>query len=415
MDYKRNIRTKLDDAIKMHPAVTVVGARGVGKTRLVSEIAEEKKYAYCNLEEVRHVIAAQDDPARFLARLPKPVVLDALHRAPSLLPALKEDIAKNPVRGNYLCTSSSDPQHDQRLEMLSDISHVIPLHSFSQGELLHRKEHFIDTLFDANGLESDDNLMLPFDLVQFLRGGFVQTHAMKPRERDLWFNRYALNMIHHDISLQMQPEDHMLFVRLLHTLAQHSAQPINIAQISRKSGIPITTLNRHLAVLKNIHLYAEQGAWDGNGSIKKATKAPQAYLHDVGFAAWLQGADIYANDMYGDEESGLLKHAVFNELNKQASWNDTSVKLFHMRTMNGHEVDIFLERADGKIVGVQVKDNSHVTAQDTKGLLYAKEQLGQRWHRGVILHPGQQAVPLGNRMWLLPFSAMWSYSKPGRA
>ena len=409
MDYKRNIRAVLGNALNTYPAVTVIGARGTGKTRLVSEIAAQKGYAYCNLDEVRHIIAAQNDPTGFVARLPKPIVLDAVHRVPEILPALKQDVALHGAPGRYVCTTSSDPFYDQRLQELNHHMHSVRLYPLSQGELLHKKEHFIDAMFNPAALQTDEIAIEPFDVEKFLRGGFAQTVDMQPRERDMWFNRYVQNLVHHDVALQMQIDDHMLFVRLLHVLAHHAAQPVNIAEISRQSGIPITTLNRHLAVLKNAQVFAESEAWSGGGLIKKVTKAPQLYLHDVGLTGWLLGADST------ESLEKMLRHAVYNELQKQMTWNDTGVKLMHMRMMNGREADIILERSDGKTVGIQVKNGSHITAHDTKGLLHCKERLGDRWHRGIILHTGTEAVPLGNKLWLLPISALWSYTQPAIA
>lgn len=407
MVYKRNSAIVLGHALNIYPAVTVVGARGVGKTTLVSEIAAQKGYAYCNLDEVRHSIAAQDDPAKFVASLPKPIVLDAVHRVPEILPALKEDITCNPVSGRYLCVATCDASQDKRLELLNQITHVLPLYPFSQGELLHKIDCFVDAMFHAAPLRIDDTHILPFDTEQFLSGGFAQSVGLLPRERDLWFNRYVQNVVHHDVALQVQVEDHLLFVRLLQVLARHAAQPANIAQVSRQSGIPITTLNRHLAVLKSIKLLAEQDAWDAQGKIKKVLKAPQMYLHDVGLHRWLLGSE--ADGLL----SSLLRQGVYNELQKQMTWNASSVKLLHTRIMNGCAIDMLLERSDGKVVGINVTDATHATQQEIKGLLHGKERLGERWHRGVILHTGTDAMPLGNKIWLLPISALWSYDAIG--
>ena len=53
MDYSRNIRFKLSVALKQHPAVVLVGAKGIGKTRTVSAAATESGYAYRSFMDVR--------------------------------------------------------------------------------------------------------------------------------------------------------------------------------------------------------------------------------------------------------------------------------------------------------------------------------------------------------------------------
>ena len=50
------------------------------------------------------------------------------------------------------------------------------------------------------------------------------------------------------------------------------------------------------------------------------------------------------------------------ELIKQSGWSKHAVSLCHYRTYGGREVDLVLERADGKVVGIEVKAAASVTA-----------------------------------------------------
>ena len=53
-------------------------------------------------------IAAASDPAGFLSRLDKPVVIDEVQRTPELLLAIKEDVDRNRQPGRYLLTGSAN-------------------------------------------------------------------------------------------------------------------------------------------------------------------------------------------------------------------------------------------------------------------------------------------------------------------
>lgn len=406
MEYARNIRSRLDDALENYSAVLLVGARGVGKTRLVTDIAIKKGYAYISFDDLQHVIAAQDDPIGFVASLPKPVVLDNIHQVPAILPAIKQDCHQYPMPGRYLCTSRCDPVQEQSLQVLTEFAYTLCLFPFSQGELHHKKEHFIDAVFDAASLVEHDYRIVPDDVAHLMRGGFVQTFDMQPRERDVWFNRYLQHLIYNDIGRRMQVEDPLIFVRLLRVLAEQTGREANIAFVSRQSGIPVTTLNRYLAVLINLQLYVEQKAWDGNGAVCRAVKVPRSYVHDAGFAALLTG---HADRSSSEQQKTLLCHAVYNELRKQMTWNKADVQLYHVRAINGHDLDMVLERSDGTVVGITITSQAQVTAQDARGLIYYKERLGKRWHRGIILYTGTERLPLANRIVLLPMQALWHY------
>jgi uncharacterized protein len=49
-----------------------------------------------------------------------------------------------------------------------------------------------------------------------------------------------------------------------------------------------------------------------------------------------------------------------------------------------------------------------VSRADFAGLEFLRDRLGDRFAIGVVFHTGTQALPLGRRLWALPYSALWS-------
>lgn len=82
-------------------------------------------------------------------------------------------------------------------------------------------------------------------------------------------------------------------------------------------------------------------------------------------------------------------------------------KLFHYRTLPGQEVDLLLERADGRVVGLEVKSSASIQAKDFKGLQSLSETLGDAFHCGVVLYTGTEVLPFGPKMWAVPMSGLW--------
>jgi predicted AAA+ superfamily ATPase len=80
-----------------------------------------------------------------------------------------------------------------------------------------------------------------------------------------------------------------------------------------------------------------------------------------------------------------LENFVVTELRKQSSWGKTKPQLFHFRTQSGQEVDVVMEDAVERFVGVEVKESATVTGGDFKGLRASREMTGSRFTRGVLL------------------------------
>ena len=94
-------------------------------------------------------------------------------------------------------------------------------------------------------------------------------------------------------------------------------------------------------------------------------------------------------------------------MRKQIGWSRNRIKLFHYRTLPGQEVDLLLERVDGRVVGMEVKSSASIQSKDFKGLQSLSETLGDAFHRGVLLYTGTEVLPFGPKVWAVPVSALW--------
>lgn len=71
-------------------------------------------------------------------------------------------------------------------------------------------------------------------------------------------------------------------------------------------------------------------------------------------------------------------------------------------------MDVLLEKSDGTVAGVEVKASATVAATDFAALEALRDQLGKRFRAGVVLYQGDQLVPFGDQLWLVPLEALWS-------
>jgi hypothetical protein len=83
-------------------------------------------------------------------------------------------------------------------------------------------------------------------------------------------------------------------------------------------------------------------------------------------------------------------------------------RLHHLRTEQGrHEVDLLGELAGGRLVGIEVKAGASVSARDARHLVWLREELGERFAAGVVLHTGSRVYGLGERIVAAPICALW--------
>lgn len=407
--FERNTTPALEVALADTPVVLVVGPRQAGKTTLCRLVADRRGARFLSLDDAATLAAASADPPGFIAALDGPVLLDEIQKAPALLPAIKLAVDRNREPGRFLLTGSADVLALPRVsESLVGRMEVLTLWPLSQGELGGQREGFVDALFGAGKVALGTTGEPRAELMErALRGGFPEAVARRdPERRRAWFRSYVTTMLERDVPNLGQIEGLTDLPRLLSVLAARSATLLNIAELSRCVGLPHTTLTRYLALLERTFLVRRIPAWAGNRA-RRAVKTPRVWIPDTGLLGHLAGLTPARLAEEPTAVGPLFETFVTSELTKQLAWSRTRAELFHFRTHAGREVDLVLEADDGRLVGIEVKSGATVGVADLKGLETLREIAGKRFHRGVVLYGGREAVPFRPDLWVLPVSALW--------
>ncbi len=104
----------------------------------------------------------------------------------------------------------------------------------------------------------------------------------------------------------------------------------------------------------------------------------------------------------------LLENLVVCEIITQLSWTNHRARPYHFRSHTGQEVDLILEDAAGRMIGIEIKYADTVSAKHFKGLHHLKENIAERFLKGIVLYTGARAVPFADDLLALPVSAIWS-------
>jgi hypothetical protein len=386
------------------------GARQTGKSTLAREIGSKLRPArYLTMDDAGVLAAARADPEGFVQGLEGSVILDEVQRVPELFLAIKASVDRDRRPGRFLLTGSADVLLLPRVsESLAGRMEILTLWPLSQGEIEGAREGFLDALF-GRAVPSPARRPLPWKEVieRVITGGYPEVLSQSSASRRrAWFGSYITAILQRDVRDLASIESLGQMPRLLALLAARVGSLLNVAELSRSSTLPQTTLKRYLTLFEATFLVQLLPAWSGNLG-KRLVKAPKVVLCDSGLTAHLLGAGA---DRLNEDPSllgHLLEGFVFAEIKKQSAWSRVRPECFHFRTQTGQEVDLVLEDAAGQVVGIEVKAGVTVTERDFRGLQTLAADAGKRFLRGVVLHAGREPIPFGRNLHALPLDSLW--------
>ena len=422
----RNLTPLVLETLSDTPVVFIRGPRQSGKTTLVQHLRDAgHEAAYFTFDEAAVLSAAQADPDAFIAGLPERVILDEVQRAPELFRAIKLSVDRNRAPGRFVLTGSANALVLPGVsESLAGRMGVLTLHPFSQGEREGVKEGFIDACFaakfspanlasDSDANADDDNATAsassgwPALARRIAAGGFPEAcERMSATRRAAWFDSYLTTLIERDVRDIANIQGLRDLPRLLKLAATRASGMLNQTNLARDASLPLTTLQRYWSLLEATFLVQTLPAWSASLGVR-LVKAPKVFLNDTGLLCALLGIDAARLQTDGLMTGALLESFVVQELARQSAWNATRADMFHFRTHAQQEVDIVLEDAKGRLVGIEVKKTTSPGAGDFKGLKTLQAATGKKFLRGILLHAGAQSLSFAPELHAMPVSALW--------
>lgn len=362
-------RERIRRALGRAPVVVVVGARQVGKSTLVAEIAGVEPVAtFFDLENPRHA-ARLSEPLLTLERLRGLVVIDEAQLAPGLFPVLRvlADRADRPA--TFLVLGSASPDLvGLRSESLAGRVEVIEL-----GGLRVR---------DVGG---DD-----LDRLWF-QGGFPRAYTASVPDANAWTDQYIATFLERDLAQLGFRMPAAQMRRFWTMVAHYHAQTWNGAELARALGVGQPTVRRYLDALTDALMVRQLQPWFINTS-KRLVRSPKVYLRDSGVLHRLLTVDSLDSLLSHPKVGASWEGFVIEQLAMQLT-----APLYFWGTQSGAELDLFTV-LDGHNVGVEIKRTD--APRVTPSMRHAVADLDL--HRLVVVHPGTDRFPLSNRIEAVP-------------
>ncbi|WP_380160018.1 ATP-binding protein [Kineococcus sp. R86509] len=161
-----------------------------------------------------------------------------------------------------------------------------------------------------------------------------------------------------------------------------------------------TTTTAYRDILQRLWFLDPVPAWTpSRNHLARLAAAPKHHLADPAFAARLLGVDAAA--LAGAEPArrpgreATLLGQLFESLvtlDVRVYAQAAEARTGHLRLRGGdHEVDLIIERNDGKVVALEVKVAGAVTDADVKHLTWLRGALGENLLDAVVVTTGPEA------------------------
>ena len=428
--YPRFVKQRLLEALAYSPAVLIQGSRQCGKTTLaLTETVPRKPppagakatlatdwlqgLPFYNFDDEVVRSSAEADPVGFVSDLREHSILDQVQRVPTLFSALKREIDQRPLPGRFILIGSSNVSQIAELtNSLVGRLATVDLYPLAQCELERAVPDFLDTLFGGRfGVTRSERLGA--SLAERVEAGGYPAALQRPtgKFRIAWYRDHLNSVVDRDVPDLGRRGLRKVLPRLLEVAAGQTARLFNASDLAAPFKVSRPTIREYAMLLERAFLVDRLRPWH-NDRLSRLIKTPKLHMGDTGLACVALNAN--ASRLMADRSllGQLLETFVFQELRRQASWNDQHMEFFHYRDRDDAEVDIVIERESGDIAGVEVKASSTVRVSDFRGLRKLARAAGECFAGGVVLYDGEMSVTFGDGMYAVPIRRLWEGGEP---
>jgi predicted AAA+ superfamily ATPase len=406
---ERHARPLVVDALGYSRVVLVLGARQVGKSTLAQQIVtSEHPAASVTLDDQATREAARADPHGFIAGLRGPVLIDEVQRVPDLLYAIKQTVDEDPTPGRFLLTGSANVLTAPSIsESLAGRVRRIELWPLAQSEIHASTRNFVERLLAGEPPQVNGAPVGREAFAEIVaRGGYPAVHTLTERQRQHWYRDYVQSILERDLRDIASAQKLSEMASLLRLLATNSAKLLDYRKLASELQISDKTVRAYVELLRTVFLVHVVPAWRP-GLRARELQTPKLYLTDTGLLSQQLGVNerrIAADDQV---TGYALESFCGMEILKHQSWAGQSSTMRHYRAQDD-EIDLVLEAQSGELAAVEIKARASIRERDWRVIAKLRDSRPERFMAGVILYAGRDTLPLGDRIWAVPLSGLWS-------
>lgn len=405
--YERLVDPTISLLMKELPALLLVGPRASGKTTS----AVRRASTVVRLDREAEAVAFRADPDAALRGLAEPVLIDEWQAVPQVLGAIKRAVDDDPRSGRFLLTGSV--RADLTAQTWPGTGRLVrvPMFPLTVAERLGRATvPLLDRIVAREPLVPAPGTHDVRDYVQMaLESGFPEAlRHTNGRARLRWLESYVDQLLTRDAIELDNGRDPIRLRKYFEAYALNTAGTVEDKTLYDAAGINRKTAVAYERLLTNLLVVESLPAWSSN-RLKRLTLAPKRHVIDPGLLTGVLGLDVATVMSEGDLLGRVLDSFVAAHMRAEAVVADCRPRLYHLRTAQGRqEVDLLAEVGAGRVIGIEIKASNAPSASSARHLGWLRDELGDRFIGGVVLHTGPRCFSLGDRITAAPISTLWA-------
>lgn len=423
---RRIVDASLDTLFAELPAISIEGARGVGKTTT----ARQRAATFLALDDEPTLEVLQADP-RLVGSYPPPVVVDEWQRVPAVFDAVRRAVDEDRSAGRFLITGSASPRRP-------------PTHTGAGRVVtLRMRPLSLAERWDAAGFDeakvSFGNLLsgerpdvggrtevrLADYLEELVAGGLPGLRGLSADASSEALGGYIDRIIDRDIPESGHDVRNPAALRrwltayAAATATTTSYERIRDAATGGHGDKPSrSATSPYIDALERIHILEPLPSWQPiGGPLANLTRGPKHHLIDPALAANLLGIGA-ASLLRGEQPSAgrvtlsdrPLLGRLFESLvalNLRVFAQAHRASLHHLRKRAGErEIDFIVRARYGRVLAVEAKLSGSVTDHDARHLNWLRRELGSEVLDAVVITTGPQAYRRRDGIAVIPASLL---------
>lgn len=354
-------------------SILLLGPRQTGKSTLIKSLNPDFSF---NLAHEDTFLEFIKEP-RYLESIllankfkrPTFVFIDEIQRLPRLMNTLQVLIDDNKSSLRFLLTGSSARKLKRnKANMLPGRLHTYELGPLVSGELDYKLDEQ-----KALSLGTLPEVYLGNDL----------------RASKKLLKSYAITYLNEEIKSEALTKNLESFTRFLYQAVADSSKFLDLAKISKNSGVPRQTAQRFFEILEDTMIVKRCDAF-AKSDKRRLIQHPRFFFFDVGVINALLNNFSASSDRLGF----LFETLVHNQISTSLSYTDEDYRISSYRTVAGAEVDFIIEIND-RLIAIEVKTGS-VVKNDLRGFESFESYVGNKKIERVVLTPYKKPSQLIN-------------------
>ena len=396
----------LDEVQPQLPALSIEGARGVGKTAT----AMQRARTIHRLDDPAQLAAAEGDPVRLLQG-EGPTLIDEWQRLPEIWDLVRRAVDEGAKPGSFILTGSVRPSQSPTH---SGAGRIVSLR-MRPMTMVERKslEPTVSLGALLNGgrpkIGGSTSLGLEWYVSQIACSGFPGLLDYSGKTLEMQLDGYIDRIVEHDFEAEAGREvrNESALLRWMRAYAASIAtatsfEKIRDAATSGNADKPArSTVIPYRDALERLWILDPLPAWlPSRSRLSRLSAGPKHQMVDPALALRLLGLNSHSLLNLSQGSSGTVRDVsllgrFFESLVAQSIRvyaELAGARLTHLRTAGGrHEVDLVCERPDGRIVAIEVKLKRTIADGDLRHLKWLGERIGDELLDAVVITSGPEA------------------------